>query len=81
MSTSKTVEKLVVIVAKQLGKPVGEISPGMSLTNDLSMDSVQIMSLLTAIDSKMNKTIAYDKYEEIDTIQDVADNLINSTDI
>lgn len=81
MSTSKTAEQLIVIVAKQLGKPAGEITTEMSLKNDLSMDSIQLMSLLTVIDTKMNKTIAYDKYEEIDTIQDVADSLINSTDI
>ena len=81
MTKNNVTEQLIAIIAKQLDKPIAEIDPSMSLKNDLSMDSIQMMSVITAVDNQIGMTIAYEKYEEIDTIQDVANSLVNTSEL
>ncbi len=64
-------EKLVGMIADQLGVSEGEITPKTRLKEDLEADSASIMMLVMDVESEFNIEFEDDAIETIKTVEDV----------
>lgn len=67
-SSSKIV---VAMLAKQLNKPVAEVTPAKRIKEDLRADSLDIVDLIMNIEEKFDITVSDDAVETIKTVGDL----------
>mgnify|MGYP003307314418 CR=1 FL=1 len=73
MEETKLVEEICNAIAKQLRKPVAEVTADKKLKDDLNADSLDLVELMMNLEERYNITIADEDLGTLQTIQDVAD--------
>lgn len=68
----KLMEEICTAIAKQLRKPVAEVTPTKKLKEDLNADSLDLVELMMNLEEQYNITIADEDLTKLQTIQDVA---------
>ncbi len=66
-------ERICNAVAKQLRKPVAEVTPAKKLKEELNADSLDVVELMMNLEEEYNLTIEDDELTKMQTINDVAD--------
>ena len=74
MVSAETIKELI---AKQLNKPVAEITEDKEVVKDLGADSLDVMEMLMNLEEEFNITVSEDDAVNIKTVGDII-NLINS---
>ncbi len=69
---TKLLEEICTAIAKQLRKPVAEVTADKKLKDDLNADSLDLVELMMNLEEKYNITIADEDLVKMQTIQDVA---------
>ena len=68
----KLVDEICTAIAKQLRKPVAEVTADKKLKDDLNADSLDLVELMMNLEERYNITIADEDLGKLQTIQDVA---------
>lgn len=68
----KLVDEICAAIAKQLRKPVAEVTADKKLKDDLNADSLDLVELMMNLEERYNITIADEDLGKLQTIQDVA---------
>jgi len=76
-SETKLLEEICTAIAKQLRKPVAEVTADKKLKEDLNADSLDLVELMMNLEEKYNITIADEDLVKMQTIQDVATYIAN----
>lgn len=66
-------EKVISLIADQLGVDASEISADSRFAEDLNADSLDLYSLVMAVEDEYGVEIPSEKLEELKTVQDVID--------
>jgi acyl carrier protein len=66
-------EKVISLIAEQLGADESEISAESRFNEDLNADSLDLYSLVMAVEEEYNIEIPSEKLEDLKTVQDVID--------
>lgn len=68
MEESEIQEKVIAIVAEQMGVDKGEISRDTSFVNDLNADSLDTVELVMEFEDEFETSIPDEEAEKIDTV-------------
>ena len=68
-------ERVIALVAKELGMEKENITPAASFVDDLGADSLDTVELVMAIEDEFSITIADDEAESIITVQNAIDKI------
>ena len=71
----KTTEEKVIQIIRWVKEINYPITPDMSLTDDLFLDSLDLLMVINAIESDFSYTVDMGEVEKIKTIQDIIDTL------
>ena len=63
--------KLVLIMADNLGVSEQEITPDTSFKDDLAVDSLDLYQLVMALEEEFNVDIPEDRLNEVEVVEDV----------
>ncbi len=63
--------KLVLIMAENLGVSDQEITPETSFKDDLAVDSLDLYQLVMALEEEFNVDIPEDRLNEVEVVEDV----------
>ena len=66
-----TSEKIKEIIAKQLNKPVSEITDEKEVVKDLGADSLDVMEMLMNLEEEFNITVPEEDAVNIKTVGDI----------
>lgn len=66
-----TSEKIKELIAKQLNKPVSEITEDKEVVKDLGADSLDVMEMLMNLEEKFNVTVPEEEAVNIKTVGDI----------
>ena len=66
-------ERICNAVAKQLRKPVAEVTPTKKLKEELNADSLDVVELMMNLEEEYNLTIEDEALTKMQTIADVVD--------
>ena len=66
-----TSEKIQELIAKQLNKPVSEITDEKEVVKDLGADSLDVMEMLMNLEEEFNITVPEDDAMGIKTVGDI----------
>lgn len=66
-----TSEKIKKLIAKQLNKPVSEITDEKEVVKDLGADSLDVMEMLMNLEEEFNITVPEDDAMGIKTVGDI----------
>lgn len=69
----KTIEEKVIGIIRFVKDIKFPITPEMSLTDDLYLDSLDMLMLINAIESEFSFSVDMGKVEKIKTVQDIVD--------
>ena len=69
--TNALENEICAAIAKQLRKPVTEVTPQKKLKEDLNADSLDLVELMMNLEEQYHITIADDDLVKMQTIQDV----------
>lgn len=72
MEHKTIVEKICQAVAKQLRKPVAEVTPTKKLKEELNADSLDVVELMMNLEEEYDLTIPDEELVKMQTINDVA---------
>ena len=73
MDKKTIIDKICQAVAKQLRKPVSEVTPAKKLKEELHADSLDVVELMMNLEEEYDLTIPDDQLVKMQTINDVAD--------
>ncbi len=73
-------EKVVEIIAEQLGRDKETITCDSDIANDLGADSLDVAELMIAFEESFNIDIDEDKAQNIATVKDVVDQIAEQLD-
>ena len=73
MDKQTIIDKICKAVAKQLRKPVAEVTPTKKLKEELNADSLDVVELMMNLEEEYDLTIPDDELLKMQTINDVAD--------
>ena len=71
MDVSAMKEKIVEIIANQLGIERGDVTPEASVVDDLGADSLDVVELIMALEEEFNLEIPDEEAEKIKSVQDI----------
>ena len=71
MDLSAMKEKIVEIIANQLGIERGDVTPEASVVDDLGADSLDVVELIMALEEEFNLEIPDEEAEKIKSVQDI----------
>jgi acyl carrier protein len=66
-------EQIVDIISKQLRKETEEITPEMSIMEDLGADSLDIVELLMALEEEFGITVPDEDVPNLKTVRDIVE--------
>ncbi len=66
-------ETIAKIISEQLGHSLDEIQPDTSLVDDLGADSLDAVEVIMAIEEEFSIEIPDEKFENLETVQDIVD--------
>lgn len=66
-----TSEKIKELIAKQLNKPVSEITEDKEVVKDLGADSLDVMEMLMNLEEEFNVTVPEEEAVNIKTVGDI----------
>ena len=66
-------EKIVSIISEQFNISESEITPNMSLIDDLGADSLELVDLVMALEEEFEIEIPEDDFEDIKTVADAVE--------
>lgn len=72
---SNVEQRVIKIVAEQLGLATGEVKPSHHLIDDLGADSLDSVELVMAIEDEFTIEIDDDTAEKLTTVQSIVDHL------
>ena len=64
-------EKVVDIIANQLGIDRGDVTPESSVVDDLGADSLDVVELIMALEEEFNLEIPDEEAEKIKSVNDI----------
>ena len=64
-------EKIVEIIANQLGIDRGDVTPEASVVDDLGADSLDVVELIMALEEEFNLEIPDEEAEKIKSVKDI----------
>jgi acyl carrier protein len=64
-------DKIVEIIANQLGIDRGDVTPEASVVDDLGADSLDVVELIMALEEEFNLEIPDEDAEKIKSVQDI----------
>jgi acyl carrier protein len=73
MGIAEMKEKVLQIIANQLGIDLEEITPEASVTDDLGADSLDVVELIMALEEEFNLEIPDAEAEKIVNVQNIID--------
>ncbi|MFP3870265.1 MAG: acyl carrier protein [Syntrophobacteria bacterium] len=71
MNVVEMKEKIVDIIANQLGIDRGDVTPEASVIDDLGADSLDVVELIMALEEEFNLEIPDEEAEKIKNVQDI----------
>lgn len=77
MSANEVVQKVQDLIAESLGVKRSEVVPSASFIDDLNADSLDIVELVMTIEKEFDIEIPDDQAENIRTVQDAVDYIVN----
>ena len=78
MNTSEIRDKIVEIIANQLGIDQEDITPEASVVDDLGADSLDVVELIMALEEEFNIEIPDEEAEKIKSVQDIFSHMENA---
>lgn len=66
-----TADKIKETIAKQLNKPVSEITEEKEIVKDLGADSLDTVEMLMNLEEEFNVTVSEEEAVKIKTVQDI----------
>jgi acyl carrier protein len=63
--------RVTTVLSTELGVPAGEVTPTADLRDDLGMDSIDLVELVTGLEDQLGQRVAQDKLSDLRTIDDV----------
>jgi acyl carrier protein len=76
MGTMK--ERIVEIIANQLGIDRGDVTPEASVVDDLGADSLDVVELIMALEEEFNLEIPDEEAEKIKSVKDIFSHMENA---
>ena len=67
----KLMDEVCNAIAKQLRKPIAEVTPSKKMKDDLNADSLDLVELMMNLEERYKITIADEDLSGLQTIQDV----------
>jgi acyl carrier protein len=71
-------EKIVDIIANQLGIDRGDVTPEASVVDDLGADSLDVVELVMALEEEFNLEIPDEEAEKIKSVNDIFSHMENA---
>ena len=78
MNAAEMKEKIVEIIANQLGIDHGDVTPQASVVDDLGADSLDVVELVMALEEEFNLEIPDEEAEKIKNVQDIFNHMENA---
>ena len=79
MTVEEVETKVIEIVAEQMGVDKGEVSRDTSFANDLNADSLDTVELVMEFGDEFDTSIPDDKAEQIQTVGNAIDYIIDAS--
>jgi len=70
MDREEILQKIIDVIADQISVDVDEIDESTSLENDLEVDSLDLLQIVTAIEDEFNITIEDEAFGTVKTVGD-----------
>ena len=71
-------DKIVEIIANQLGIDHGDVTPEASVVDDLGADSLDVVELVMALEEEFNLEIPDEEAEKIKSVSDIFSHMENA---
>ena len=78
MEAAAMKEKIVEIIANQLGIDRGDVTPEASVVDDLGADSLDVVELIMALEEEFNLEIPDEEAEKIKSVSDIFSHMENA---
>jgi acyl carrier protein len=78
MEAAAMKEKVVDIIANQLGIDRGDVTPEASVVDDLGADSLDVVELIMALEEEFNLEIPDEEAEKIKSVNDIFSHMENA---
>ena len=78
MDVAAMKDKVVEIIANQLGIDHGDVTPEASVVDDLGADSLDVVELVMALEEEFNLEIPDEEAEKIKSVNDIFSHLENA---
>ncbi len=78
MDVAAMKDKIVEIIASQLGIDHGDITPEASVVDDLGADSLDVVELVMALEEEFNLEIPDEEAEKIKSVHDIFSHMENA---
>ncbi len=78
MNVAAMKDKIVEIIASQLGIDHGDITPEASVVDDLGADSLDVVELVMALEEEFNLEIPDEEAEKIKIVNDIFSHMENA---
>jgi len=78
MEAAAMKEKIVDIIANQLGIDRGDVTPEASVVDDLGADSLDVVELVMALEEEFNLEIPDEEAEKIKSVNDIFSHMENA---
>ena len=78
MDVAAMKDKIVEIIANQLGIDHGDVTPKASVVDDLGADSLDVVELVMALEEEFNLEIPDEEAEKIKSVNDIFSHMENA---
>ena len=78
MDVAAMKDKIVEIIANQLGIDHGDVTPEASVIDDLGADSLDVVELVMALEEEFNLEIPDEEAEKIKSVNDIFSHMENA---
>ena len=78
MDAAAMKNKIVEIIANQLGIDHGDVTPEASVVDDLGADSLDVVELVMALEEEFNLEIPDEEAEKIKSVNDIFSHMENA---
>lgn len=78
LSASEILEGLAEIVSEETGLPVESVTPELSFADDLDIDSLSMMTIMTYAEERFEVRIPDEEATKLATVQDAVDFIVKA---